>query len=223
MVSTNLPELSVAASTRILIAEDDGLIAQDLCDRLESLDYEVSGTTPYALEVLELAQRQRPDMVLMDIQLPGEMDGIEAAERLRALDVPVVYVTGCCSAPILARAQVTEPCGYILKPYQTRELRTAIEIGLYKHRVEKQRQRAAQQLEAALASVKTLTGLLPICCYCKKIKDVEGRWSEVEAFISKHTDASFTHGMCPCCFERVKNQLDALEQNGSALRSMLRR
>ena len=221
MASTNFPQLPVMSATRILIAEDDSLIVQDLRERLESMDYEVSGTTPHAGEVFELARNLRPDLVLMDIQLPGEMDGIQAAERLRVLDVPVVYVTGCCNDRMLARAQVTEPCGFVLKPYQTRELRTAIEIGLYKHRVERQRECAVQRLEAALASAKKLTGLLPICCYCKKIKDVEGRWSEIEAYISKHTDASFTHGMCPCCFERVKKQLDALAENGSAVRSMV--
>jgi len=209
------------AATRILIAEDDGLIVQDLRERLESLDYEVSGTTPHAREALDLAQSLRPDLVLMDIQLPGEMDGIEAAEQLRALDVPVVYVTGCCDGPILERAQVTEPCGYILKPYETRELRTTIEIGLYKHRVERERDRGHQRLQDTLASVKTLAGLLPICCYCKKIKDGEGRWSEVEAYIMKHTDASFTHGMCPCCFERVKKQLEVLAENGSVPGSIL--
>lgn len=223
IASSNFLQHSVASATRILIAEDDDLILQDLRERLESMDYEVSGTTPHGSEVLELAQNLRPDLVLMDIHLPGEMDGIQAAERLRVLDVPVVYVTGCCNDRMLARAQVTEPYGYVLKPYQTRELRTAIEIGLYKHRVGRQRERAVQQLEAALASVKKLTGLLPICCYCKKIKDVEGRWSEIEAYISKHTDASFTHGMCPCCFERVKKQLDTLEQNSSIVRSMIRR
>ena len=200
---------------RIIIAEDDALIVDDMKGRLESLGYEVSRTTPSAQEAVLLVQGLKPDLVLMDIQLPGEMDGIEAAEQLRALDVPVVYVTGCCDGPILQRAQVTEPCGYILKPYETRELRTTIEIGLYKHRVERERDRGHQRLQDTLASVKTLAGLLPICCYCKKIKDGEGRWSEVEAYIMKHTDASFTHGMCPCCFERVKKQLDVLAENGS--------
>jgi len=223
MASSNFPQLPAMTATRILIAEDDGLILQDLRERLESMDYEVSGMTPHAQEALELAQSLKPDLVLMDIQLPGDMDGIEAAERLRGLGVPVVYVTGCCNERTLARAQVTEPCGYVLKPYQTRELRTAIEIGLYKHRVERPREREAQRREATLAGVNTLTSLLPICCYCKKIKDGEGRWSEVEVYIAKLNNASFTHGMCPCCFERVKKQLDTLEENSSIVRSMMRR
>ena len=194
------------SATRILIAEDDGLIVQDLRERLESLDYEVSGTTPHAREVIELAESLRPDLVLMDIQLPGEMDGIQAAERLRVLNVPFVYVTGCCNDRMLARAQVTEPCGYVLKPYQTRELRTAIEIGLYKHRVERQRERA---------------GLLPICCYCKKIKDDAGIWNQIETYIMLRTSASFTHGMCPDCFETVKKQIEAAEGGGVASGSLV--
>jgi CheY-like chemotaxis protein len=222
MASTKLPELSVMSATRILIAEDDSFIVQDLRERLESMDYEISGTTPHGCEVFELARNLKPDLVLMDIHLPGETDGIEAAERLRGLDVPVVYVTGCCNDRTLARAQVTEPCGYVLKPYQTRELRTAIEIGLYKHRVERQREREVQGREAALPGVKTSPGLLPICCYCKKIKDDRGRWGDVEAYISKLTNISFTHGMCPCCFERVKKQLDAIAQNEGSVPRMIR-
>src|SRR2546422_225291 len=121
---------------QILIAEDDALIAHDMKERLESLDYEVSRTTPHAQEAVVLAQSLRRDLVLRDTGLPGELDGIEAAERIRALQVPVVYVTGYCDGPILERAKLSEPYGYILKPYQTRDFKTAIEMGLYKHRVE---------------------------------------------------------------------------------------
>jgi CheY-like chemotaxis protein len=173
------------------------------------------------LEAVDLAQSLRPDMVLMDIQLPGEIDGIEAAGQLRNLDVPVVYVTGYCEGPLLQRAKMTEPYGYILKPYHTHELETTIELGLYKHRADQERGRMLKDLQEKLANCKTLAGLLPICCYCKKIKDDAGRWSEIEAYIMLRTGASFTHGMCPGCFEKVKKQLDALQQSGGDVGSML--
>ena len=203
---------------QLIIAEDDALIVDDMKGRLESLGYEVSRTTPYAQEAVLLVQGLKPDLVLMDIQLPGEMDGIEAAEQIRPLHVPVVYVTGYCDGPILERAKLTEPYGYIIKPYQTRDLKAAIELGLYKHRAERDRDRLVQD---ALAKVKALSGLLSICAYCKKIKDDEGYWGEIENYIMRHSNASFTHGMCPDCFARLKKQLDELQENGGGVGSIV--
>jgi len=203
------------ANEQIFIAEDDLLVAADLRNRLESLNYGVSGAASNALEAVDLAQSLRPDMVLMDIHLPGEIDGIEAAGQLKKLNVPVVYVTGYCEGPLLDRAKVTEPYGFVLKPYQTRELETAIELGLHKHRADQERAQTLRQLQQKLENRKTLQGLLPICCYCKKIRDEGNSWSEIESYIMSRTDASFTHGMCPCCFEKVKKQLDALQEGRS--------
>lgn len=209
------------AKEQIFIAEDDSLVAADLRNRLESLNYTVSGATPSALEAVDLAQSLRPDMVLMDIHLPGMIDGIEAAAQLRKLDVPVVYVTGYCEGPMLDRAKITEPYGFVLKPYQTRELGTAIELGLHKHRADQERALTLRQLQDKLSNCRTLAGLLPICCYCKKIRDDAGCWSEIESYIMLRTNASFTHGMCPGCFGNVKKQLDALQEGGTDLGSML--
>lgn len=197
---------------QILIAEDDAYTAQDLKYRLESLHYEVRGITARAQEAVTLAESLRPDLVLMDIQLLGEMDGIEAAEQIRIFQVPVVYVSGYCDGPILNRAKLTEPYGYILKPYDTSHLQVSIEMGLYKHRLEQQRLEQFKGVQETLANVKTLRGRLSICCYCKQIHEETGNWIQIEAYIMKHSDASFTHGMCPECFERVKRQLEATEQ-----------
>jgi two-component system, response regulator PdtaR len=201
------------AKEQILIADDDPLIARDLKDRLESLDYQVAATVARARDAVVLAQDLRPDLTLMDIRFPGEMDGIQAAEEIRTLQIPVVYVTGYCDGELLDRAKLTEPYGYILKPYETRDLKTSIEMGLFKHRAELERQRLLEELQDALAHVKALSGLLSICAYCKKIKEDEDDWSQLEAYIMKHTDASFTHGMCPDCFEQVRKQLAAVEAN----------
>src|SRR6266446_5494342 len=196
---------------RILIAEDDPLTALDLKERLESLNYEVSATTSRGREAVSLAQRLIPDLILMDIQLPGEIDGIEAAKQLRALHLPVVYVTGYYDGAILQRAKATEPYGYILKPYDTPNLKTSIEVGIHKHRAEREREHLAQRLQDALTSAKILSGLLSICAYCKKIKDDAGTWNQIEAYIMLRTSATFTHGMCPDCFENVRKQLEAFE------------
>jgi len=201
---------------QILIAEDDPTLAQDLKYKLESLDYEVAGITHSAEQAVVLAERLRPDLVLMDIQLSGEMDGIQAAEQMRTLRVPIVYVSGFCEGPVLQRAQRTDPYGYILKPYRTDDLRISVEMSLQRHRAEQERERLLQRFHEVLASVKTLTGRLSICCYCKKIRDEAGDWPDVETYVMKHSHASFTHGMCPDCFRRVEKRIEAIEQVDAA-------
>jgi CheY-like chemotaxis protein len=202
------------AKTQILIAEDDPLVSEDLKARLEGLQYLVPWTTTRAEEAVAIAQRCRPDLVLMDIQLAGDLDGTQAAAEIRSVHIPVVYVTGCCDGPLFQRAKVTDPCGYVVKPYEDCDLQVAIEVGLHKHRAEQERQHLLEKLKYALEHVKTLTGLLSICAYCKKIKEDEEVWSQIEAYIMKHSSASFTHGMCPDCFGQVMKQLEATEQAG---------
>jgi len=206
---------------QILIAEDDALIVCDMKDRLESLGYEVLATAQRAREALVLVESLKPDLVLMDIQLPGGMDGITAAAQIRMLHIPVVYVTGYCDGPLLERAKLTEPYGYILKPYETRDFKTTIEMGLYKHRIERERDQLIKGLQQSLTKVSALAGLLSICAYCKKIKEDTGRWREIEMYIAEHSQASFTHGMCPECFKRVKKQLDDFGEAGSGRDSIV--
>lgn len=200
---------------QILIVEDTPLVAEELKCRLESLDYEVAGITHSAEQAVALAESLKPDLVLMDIQLEGEMDGIQAAEQIRKLRVPLIYVSGHCDGPVLQRAQRTEPYGYILKPYRTADLRISVEMSIERHRAELQRERLLKRFQEVLASVKTLTGRLSICCYCKKIRDEAGNWPDVETYVMQHSDASFTHGMCPECFRRLKERIETIEQVGA--------
>jgi CheY-like chemotaxis protein len=197
---------------QILIAEDDAIIAQDLKYKIETLGYEVAGITPSGELAVVMAESLRPDLVLMDIQLAGEMDGIQAAEQIRKLRVPLVYVSGCCDSPTLQRAQLTEPYGYVLKPYRTSDIRISVEMSLERHRTEQEREQLMKRFQEVLASVKTLTGRLSICCYCKKIRDEAGDWPDIETYVMKHSNASFTHGLCPDCFTRVQKRIEAVEE-----------
>jgi PAS domain S-box-containing protein len=121
----------------ILIVEDEAIIAEDLANRLRRLGYTVAGTTDRGEEALAMTQERRPSLVLMDIRLAGDMDGIEAAERLRAqCDAPVVYLTASSDQATINRAKVTEPYGFILKPFQDREMASHIEMALYRHQSE---------------------------------------------------------------------------------------
>jgi PAS domain S-box-containing protein len=139
-------------NVRLLIVEDEDLSARVLHECLQQLGYSVLGTAFSGEEaVLRVAETQ-PDLVLMDIKLQGEMDGVQAAEQIRArFDIPVIYLTGCSDDATLQRAKLTEPYGYVLKPFETRELHTHIEIALYKHATEKSLRQYRDQLEQRVA------------------------------------------------------------------------
>jgi CheY-like chemotaxis protein len=124
------------AKARILIVEDDNIVVLELRDRLRSLGYIVSGVASYGKEAIEKAAETRPDLVLMDIRLKGDMDGIEAAEEIISrFDIPVVYLTALADENTLHRAKVTEPDGYISKPFDEKELWAVIETALHRHEV----------------------------------------------------------------------------------------
>ena len=191
-------------SAKILVTEDEGIVAADIEDRLRSLGYQVTATCSSGVEALQKVVETKPDLVLMDIMIQGDMDGIETAKHVREdFGIPVIFLTAYSDDATFQRAKITEPFGYLLKPFEERELRTNIEMALYKHSMEKERDRLVAELKEALQAVKLLTGLLPICASCKKIRDDNGYWNEVENYISKHSDVDFTHGYCPECANQM--------------------
>jgi len=331
----NAGPISVSGTApRILVVEDEALVAENLRHSLRDLGYSVAGIADTAEEAIGLAREHKPDLVLCDIRIKGPEDGTAAARTLsRELDVPVVFLTAHADEATLQRAWQTGPFGYVVKPYSERDLRIAIEIALERHRSEKRARRAERLLDAtlrsiadaviatdaqgritfmnpvaealtgdnandavgreleasfqaseplrsqadpnpglavfqsgevtapqknqtlaakdgklrpidgscapirdeagqtvgsilvfrdvserkkheverekliaelqqALANVRTLRGLLPICAWCKQIRDDDGYWQGVEAYIQARSDAEFTHGICPECFEK---------------------
>jgi two-component system CheB/CheR fusion protein len=138
----------------ILIVEDEGLIAEDLAGKLRRLGYEVAAIASKGEEAVSIAAHVRPDLVLMDISLGGPMDGIQAAEAIRHQhDVPVIYLTAHSDPATLARAKITDPFGYILKPFEQRELATQIELARYKHQADQQLRRQREWLRVTLNSI----------------------------------------------------------------------
>ena len=108
---------------RILVVEDESIVALDIQCRLESLGYEVPATVASGEQAVEQADALRPDLVLMDIQLQGRMDGVEAADQIRQrFGILVIYLTANADHPTVQRAKVTEPFGYLIKPFEEREL-----------------------------------------------------------------------------------------------------
>jgi CheY-like chemotaxis protein len=120
--------------TRILVVEDESIIAQDIKNSLKNMGYEVVGVLTTGEEALEKILHLKPSLILMDIALQGPMDGIEAAGRIQTVTrIPVIYLTAYADEKILQRAKITEPFGYIIKPFEEKELRFAIEMAIYKH------------------------------------------------------------------------------------------
>ncbi|MHB0958135.1 MAG: PAS domain-containing protein [Pirellulaceae bacterium] len=138
----------------ILVVEDEAIVAADLSGKLTRLGYEVVGTAGRGDEAVELTCRLHPQLVLMDISLDGPLDGITAAEAIHSQhDVPVVYLTAHSDSATLARAKRAGTFGYILKPFDERELSTQIELALYKHQAEEQLREHREWLRVTLTSI----------------------------------------------------------------------
>lgn len=146
---------------RILVAEDEAVVAEDIVMTLRGLGYEVPAAAGSGDEALDLAGRLKPDLILMDITMPGKLDGIEAARTVRkSLDIPVVFLTGRVDEETLERAKGDSLFGYIVKPFTHRDIRAAVELALYKHGMERALRRANARYEAILAAIPDLIFLL---------------------------------------------------------------
>lgn len=138
----------------LLVVEDEVLVARDIKSRLTRMGYEVLGTASKGAEAIEKALSLRPDLILMDIHLQDEIDGVDAAIKIReTYDVPVIFCTAYSNEETLERAKVSTPYGYVLKPFDNRELEINIEIALYKHQMEKDLANTRQRLDATLTSI----------------------------------------------------------------------
>ncbi|MBU7019224.1 MAG: response regulator [Theionarchaea archaeon] len=139
---------------QILVVEDESVVAKDIRNRLQKLGYTVSAVVTSGKDALQKMGEIHPDLVLMDIVLKGDIDGIEAARTIRdKFHTPVVYVTAYADNKIMERAKTTEPYGYLLKPLDNKELLMTIEMALYKHKMERKLREREQWLTTTLKSI----------------------------------------------------------------------
>lgn len=319
------------AARRLLVVDSDPAVARELEARLTRIGYDIAATAASGREAIVLTARLEPHLVLMDLALAGDMSGTAAAAAIRQRRaVPVIFTTADPSEATLARAGVTEPYGYVSKPFDERELRINLDLALCKFdmmrqaheleerffdlsidllcmldfsgyfkslnpawertlgftreelmarpfiefvhpddrertlhqnaavrsgghaigfenryvckdgsyrwllwnagpdtgkhviysvarditarkQAEEEREQLVQKLQAALAEVSTLQEILPICAYCKRVRNDENYWLTVESYFAQHTTTQLTHGVCPGCYEaNVVPQLKAL-------------
>lgn len=140
-----------------MIVEDENFVARDLQMSLEGMGYTVNSMVPSGELAIREIEEKRSDLVLMDIVLQGEMDGIETAEEINSrFDIPVIFITAHGEDKMFERAKITEPLGYVVKPFNKEELRKTIKIGLYKHRAEVERKTLIQKLKSEIAERKKM-------------------------------------------------------------------
>ncbi len=196
---------------KIVIVEDESIVAKDIKKRLQNLGYTVSAVVSSGEEALEVAEGN-PDLYLMDIVLRGGIDGITAAERLRTqFGIPVIYVTAYADEKTLGRAKMTEPYGYILKPFEDRELHTAIEMALYKHEMEKKLRESQQWLSTTLKSIGDAviaTDTEGFITFMNPVAEALTGWNQKEAvgtFLSEvfHVINEETRKRCENPFEKI--------------------
>lgn len=140
--------------TKILIVEDEAIVAEDIRNTLQGLGYTVSAVVSSGKEAITKIEEDKPDFVLMDIVLKGDMDGIETAGQIRSrFSIPVVYLTAFTDKKTIERAKLTEPFGYIVKPFEDKELHSTVEMALYKHKMESKLKENESWLSTILKSI----------------------------------------------------------------------
>ncbi len=214
---------------RVLIVDDNAELRATMRSILNMLDHTVAGEAEDGAKAILLTQKLKPDIIVMDISMPG-MDGITAARKIQAVQpTPVVLLTAMDTPDLVEQARDAGVVAYLVKPPEASELQRVITITLARsresdelrrlneelqrlntelNRVNAELEKRNRQLQRALKTIKTLSGLVPICAWCgKKIQDDDGQWTSIETYIEKHSDAEFTHGICPECLAKFKREL----------------
>jgi len=185
---------------RILVVEDEPIVAMDIKGTLEKMEYQVVGIASTGMQAIELVKEEKPGLVLMDIMLKEDMTGIEAAQHIwTQYHIPIIYLTAVSDSEIIENAKFSEPFGYLIKPYNDREIMASIEVALYKHQVEEERALLRKELEEKEKQINKLMDLIPICMYCKKIEQDDGYWNRFESYFNEYAGIQFSHGICPEC------------------------
>jgi DNA-binding response OmpR family regulator len=193
---------------RILIAEDDPVSRLMLTATLQKWQYEVITTADGASALKALQAADAPKLAILDWMMP-ELDGLEVCRALRRQPklepTYIILLSAKTEKGDLVEGLEAGADDYLSKPFDRSELRARLHVGLRMVELQKTLAERVRELEEALASVKQLQGLIPICSYCKKIRDDKNYWQQVECYVSAHTDARFSHGICPSCLENIVN------------------
>ena len=199
---------------RVLIADDEATSRHLIQATLGSWGFEVLLAVDGCEALRVLQESGGPEIAILDWMMPG-IDGLDVCRRMRAT-MPnaatyIILVTARGGLENVVRGLEAGADDYITKPFDPRELRARLHVGVRIVQLQTALTERFQELEDALKRLKQLQGLLPICSYCKKIRNDRNYWEQVDAYITSHSEAQFSHGVCPDCFEiHLKPQLERL-------------
>ncbi len=189
---------------RILLVEDDKVdrMAVERLVRDKGLPYDLKTSASLA-EGIEQIDKFKFDVILLDYQL-GDGTGLDLLKEIK--ETPVIFITGAGSEDIAAQAMREGAYDYLIKDpdrnYLT-VLPSTVQNVILRKRAEEEREKLIKELQEALAKIKTLSGFLPICSFCKKIRDDKGYWNQIETYIQDHSEAEFTHCICQECAKKL--------------------
>lgn len=199
---------------RILIAEDDPVSRRVLEATLRRWGHEVEVTCNGAEAWERLQEPSAPRVAILDWMMP-EVDGVEVCRRVRALPgggrFYLILLTAKGESADVVTGLDAGADDYVVKPFDRQELHARLRAGERLMRLQEALAQRVRELEDTLAEVKTLQGILPICSYCKNVRDDQDYWQQVEAYLGKHSGVQFSHGICPGCWDSVvKPELESL-------------
>jgi sigma-B regulation protein RsbU (phosphoserine phosphatase) len=196
---------------KVLIAEDDEVSRIVLSRMLQKWGHEVVATLDgrSAYEILE--GEDAPGIAILDWMMP-EMDGLEVCRRLRQLNRAeppyVILLTARDQTDDIVAGLDSGANDYVVKPYDWRELKSRLRVGERMVTLQRDLAGRIRELQYAMAKIHELQELIPICSYCKKVRDDRNYWEQVESYISTRTGVQFSHGVCPQCYTKVIAQLE---------------
>lgn len=201
---------------QVLIAEDDRVTGEILARTLQRWGHTTTLVSDGATAWERLASSIVPTLAILDWMMP-EMDGPDVCRRIRAehpeANMYLLLVTAREGRSDVVAGLDAGADDYIIKPFDPEELRARVSVGVRVLTLQQKLAERVAELEAALSNVKQLRGLLPICSYCKRIRGDGQYWQQVEGYIAEHSDAQFSHGICPSCFQKLNEELDGLTKN----------
>jgi sigma-B regulation protein RsbU (phosphoserine phosphatase) len=196
---------------RALIADDDRVTAAAISASVSAWGFEVTVVHDGNAAWKCLSENPPPSLAIIDWEMPG-LDGPELCRRLRAdsarAHLYLLLLTARSSPTDVVAGLEAGADDYLVKPVNLSELRARLHVGVRVVSLQERLATKVAELQATLDKVRQLRGLLPICSYCKRIRNDQNYWERVEVYVTEHTDAKFTHGICPTCLEAAKAEFE---------------
>ena len=196
---------SKKSAGRILVVDDNTANIDVMLTFLEMEGYDISIATSGKMAI-HVAGHDHPELILLDVMMPN-MDGFETCRLLKedpaTATIPIIFVTAKKETADIVQGFQAGGVDYISKPYRQEEVVSRVRTHLQLRRLLENQERLIGELNQALSEVKTLKGILPICSYCKKIRDDEGHWHQMEHYIATRSDSEFSHGICEECYANI--------------------